>query len=102
MSNQQAWDYAIGSIKVDGLEPTEDFKKYIQKEIAGEATMKDLKQYLDKKYKMKEVANADPYLQGTGPCIFETISKKTLEDMDKAVANIKTGKVSEIADLSDF
>ena len=58
MSSKQAWDYAIGLIKVDGLEPTEDFKKYIQKEIAGEATMEDLKRYLDKKYKMKESMNA--------------------------------------------
>lgn len=32
MTNSQAWDYAIGMIKVDGLEPTEDFKKYIEKE----------------------------------------------------------------------
>ena len=28
MTNSQAWGYAIGMIKVDGLEPTEDFKKY--------------------------------------------------------------------------
>lgn len=26
MTNAQAWDYSIGMIKVDGLEPTEDFK----------------------------------------------------------------------------
>ena len=32
MTNSQAWDYAIGMIKVDGLEPTEEFKKYIEKE----------------------------------------------------------------------
>lgn len=36
MTNAQAWDYAIGMIKVDGLEPTEDFKKYIEKEKKGE------------------------------------------------------------------
>jgi len=58
MTNTEAWNYAIGMIKVDGLEPTEDFKKYIEKEKKGEATMDDLKQYLDKKYKMKETANA--------------------------------------------
>lgn len=34
MSNAEAWDYAIGLIKVDGLEPTEDFKKYIEKKNA--------------------------------------------------------------------
>lgn len=58
MTNTEAWDYAIGMIKVDGLEPTEDFKKYIEKEKNGEATMDDLKQFLDKKYKMKESVNA--------------------------------------------
>ena len=33
MTNAEAWDYAIGMIRVDGLEPTEDLKKYIEKEI---------------------------------------------------------------------
>lgn len=54
MTNTQAWDYAVGMIKVDGLEPTEEFKKYIEKEKRGEVTMADIKQYLDKKYKAKE------------------------------------------------
>ena len=54
MTNTKAWDYAVGMIKVDGLEPTEEFKKYIEKEKRGEVTMADIKQYLDKKYKVKE------------------------------------------------
>ncbi len=58
MTNSQAWDYAIGLIKVDGLEPTDDFKEYIEKEKRGEITFEDAKRYLDKKYKMKETANA--------------------------------------------
>jgi len=58
MTNTQAWNYAIGMIKVDGLEPTEDFKKYIEKEKNGEASMEDVKKFLDKKYKMKESLNA--------------------------------------------
>lgn len=56
MTAEKAWDYAIGMIKVDGLEPTEDFKKYIELEKAGKATTEDLKQYLDKKYKVKQDA----------------------------------------------
>lgn len=52
MTNSEAWDYAIGMIKVDGLEPTEDFKKYIELEKSGQITMEDAKKYLDKKYKM--------------------------------------------------
>ena len=53
MTNNEAWDYAIGLIKVDGLEPTKDFKNYIEKEKRGEVAMKDLKLFLNKKYKMK-------------------------------------------------
>ena len=56
--SSQAWDYAIGLIKVDGLEPTEDFKQYIEMEKRGEVTMEDAKRFLDKKYKMKENADA--------------------------------------------
>ena len=58
MTNTQAWDYAIGMIKVDGLEPTTEFKEYIEKEKKGEITMEDAKRFLDKKYKMKESSNA--------------------------------------------
>ena len=58
MTNSEAWDYAIGMIKVDGLEPTAAFKEYIEKEKRGEITMDDAKRFLDKKYKMKETTNA--------------------------------------------
>lgn len=56
MTNTQAWDYAVGMIKVDGLEPTPEFKQYIEREKHGEVTMSDIKQYLDKKYKVKKNA----------------------------------------------
>lgn len=39
MTKTEAWDYAIGLIKVDGLEPTPEFKEYIEKEKNGTATM---------------------------------------------------------------
>ena len=54
MTNSEAWDYAVGMIKVDGLEPTEEFKEYIEKEKRGEVTMADIMLFLDKKYKVKE------------------------------------------------
>ena len=44
MTNTQVWDYAVGMIKVDGLDPTEEFKSYIEKEKRGEASMQDIKQ----------------------------------------------------------
>ncbi len=42
----------ICAIKVDGLEPTEDFKIMIELEKKGEITREDLKKYLDYKYSM--------------------------------------------------
>ena len=54
MTDTQAWNYAVGMIKVDGLEPTPEFKEYIEKEKKGEITMADVKQYLDKRYKVKQ------------------------------------------------
>ena len=53
MTKKDAWNYAIGLIKVDGLEPIDDFKKLVEKEIKGEVTTEDLKKYLDKKYTVK-------------------------------------------------
>lgn len=47
-------DYALGMIKVDGLEPSPEFKKLIEKEKRGEMTTADMHKVLDKKYKMKE------------------------------------------------
>ena len=38
ISVAKAWDYAIGLIKVDGMELTEDFKKYIELEKQGKIT----------------------------------------------------------------
>lgn len=53
LNKDKKWDYAFGMIKVDGLEPTPEFKKLVEKEKSGEITMADIKKALDKKYKMK-------------------------------------------------
>ena len=44
MISIRAWDYAIGMIQFDGLEPTEEFKEYIEKEKRSEVTMEDIQQ----------------------------------------------------------
>lgn len=35
MTTEAAWNYAIGMIKVDGLEPTEDFKNILNWKKTG-------------------------------------------------------------------
>lgn len=54
MNKEKAWNYALGIIKVDGLEPSPDFLELVEKEIKGEITTDDIRRVLDQKYKMKE------------------------------------------------
>lgn len=55
-----------------------------------------------KNYLVKVFENGCIILEPRVLSVPETISKKTLEDMDRAVANIRIGNVSEAIDLSDF
>lgn len=49
------WDGARTVVMaVDGLEPTADMKKLIEKEKKGEISMEEVRKALDRKYKMKE------------------------------------------------
>jgi hypothetical protein len=51
MKSKQAWNYAIGLAKVDGLEPSKEMNEYIEAESQGKITTADIKILLDKKYK---------------------------------------------------
>lgn len=57
---------------------------------------------LYKYYNVKEYDNGCIVLEPRELTIPDEISVKTLEDMDKAVNNFKSGKISEPIDLSDF
>ena len=51
--SDRKWDYALGMIKVDGLEPSTEMKELIEQEKRGEITTEELRKALDRKYKMK-------------------------------------------------
>lgn len=53
-------------------------------------------------YNVKEYENGCIFLEPRELTIPEDISSRTLRDMDEAVRNFKSGKVSEPIDLSDF
>lgn len=53
-------------------------------------------------YNVKEYQNGCIMLEPRELKVPETISAKTLQDMDRAVANFKGGDVSAAIDLSDF
>lgn len=50
MMKEEAWDYAIGMLKVDGLKPSEDMMEMIEKEKRGEMTTEDILKRLHEKY----------------------------------------------------
>jgi len=53
-------------------------------------------------YNVKEYENGCIMLEPRELVVPESISKNTLEEMDRAVANFRRGDVSPAIDLSDF
>ena len=53
-------------------------------------------------YNVKEYRNGCIILEPRELAVPESISARTLADMDRAVSNFKKGDVSPIIDLSDF
>lgn len=49
--SDKTWDYAIGMLKVDGMEPTPEMMEMIEKEKRGEITKGEIREALDKRYK---------------------------------------------------
>ena len=53
-------------------------------------------------YNVKEYDNGCIVLEPRELTVPESISARTLEDMDRAISNFKMGEVSPAVDLSDF
>jgi len=53
MEKSKAWDFALGIIKVDNLKVSEKFLELVEKEKKGEITDQDIKDFWDKKYRLK-------------------------------------------------
>lgn len=53
-------------------------------------------------YNVKEYDNGCIMLEPRELVVPESISARTLEDMDRAISNYKMGEVSTVIDLSDF
>ena len=53
-------------------------------------------------YNVREYKNGCIILEPRELTVPESVSERTLKDMDRAIANFKKGNVSEAVDLSDF
>jgi len=54
MTNEEAWEYAIGIVQVDGIKPSDELLELIEKEKRGEITNKDISRFLKQSYTVKE------------------------------------------------
>jgi len=54
MSKNEAWDYAVGMIKGDDIEPTPEMKRLIEMEKRGEVTKEEIHDSLCRHYRMKK------------------------------------------------
>ena len=83
-------------------------------EVVSMEALKDYTVHIDSKkrvtlrgalyqyYNVKEYENGCIMLEPRELVVPDTISSKTLEDMDRAISNFKIGSVSPAIDLSDF
>ena len=53
LNENKKYEYALGMIKIDGIEPSNEWKELVEKEIAGMLTLEDIKKVMDKKHKIK-------------------------------------------------
>lgn len=54
MTNEQAWDFAIGIVQLDGIRPSDDFLRLVEKEKKGEITGDDIRRILYEKYTLRQ------------------------------------------------
>lgn len=57
MTNEKAWNFAIGIVQMDGTKPSDDFLELVEKEKRGEITGDDIRRVLYNKYKVKKESN---------------------------------------------
>lgn len=54
MTNEQAWNFAIGIVRLDGIKPSEEFLELVELQKRGEITNEDIRRELIRKYTVFE------------------------------------------------
>ncbi|WP_312448249.1 antitoxin VbhA family protein [Lacrimispora sp.] len=54
MTNEQAWNFAIGIVQLDGIKPSEEFLELVERQKRGEITNEDIRRELFRKYAVCE------------------------------------------------
>ena len=91
------WDIPLDIMEVRIMTAVKDYTVHIdsKKRIT-------LRGALFQYYNVKEYDNGCIMLEPRELTVPESISARTLEDMDRAIRNFKMGEVSPVVDLSDF
>lgn len=54
MTNEQAWNFAIGIVQLDGIKPSDEFLELVERQKRGEITNEDIRAELFRKYAVCE------------------------------------------------
>ena len=54
MTNEQAWNFAIGIVQLDDIKPSEEFLELVERQKRGEITNEDIRKELFRKYAVCE------------------------------------------------
>ena len=91
------WDIPLGIMEVRIMTAVKDYTVHIDSK--KRVTLRGATfQY----YNVKEYDNGCIMLEPRELTVPDSISARTLEDMDRAISNFKLGEVSPAIDLSDF
>lgn len=86
----KTYDASIGSIRIEEIESTEDYKKYVELERLGLATEEDVKLYLHKAYRVK------PIMPSELPNVRIDYVSELVEGMKRHIERIPTMDKREI------
>ena len=54
VTNEEAWNFAIGIVQTEGVKPSDYFLELVEKEKRGEITGDDIRHILYEKYKVED------------------------------------------------
>lgn len=54
LTNEEAWNFAIGIVQIDGIKPSDEFLELVEREKRGEITSEDIRKYLYEKYQQNK------------------------------------------------
>lgn len=101
MNNNEAWEYALGMIQVDGLTPSKKFLELVEQEKQGKITTKDIVKYLNEIYS-KDVEKVITEVVSIQAMEGITVTEETKQIIRDCIAGEKTFEQARQGSIKEF